>query len=105
MSTNTKLIKTDNTFLAKLTFVRLCYHYGKKRKKKKVANFQNIMSKIVREFFIFSLHLKIMVSVSCNSTRYAQKKRSIRKKTETQNFSVNATLYISLKGLRKALKL
>ena len=91
MSTNTKLIKTDNTFLAKLTFVRLCYHYGKKKKEKKSCKFPE--------------HLKIMVSVSCNSTRYAQKKRSIRKKTETQNFSVNATLYISLKGLRKALKL
>ena len=61
MSTNIKLVKIYNTFLAKLTSQRLRYHYGKKSKEKKVANFHNIKSKIVRDFFIFPLHLKIMV--------------------------------------------
>ena len=39
MSTNTKRIKIDNTFLAKLTSVCLCCQYGKKKERKKSCKF------------------------------------------------------------------
>ena len=53
MSTNTKLIKTDNTFLAKLTFVRLCYHYGKKKKDKKSCKFPEYYVQDCQRIFHF----------------------------------------------------
>ena len=52
MSTNIKLVKIYNTFLAKLTFLRLRHHYGKKSKKKKLQ-ISPILYPWLSEFFHF----------------------------------------------------